>query len=101
MKVVKKSKSKKHIFFRLAVLAFVAYVVVVLINQQVQIRAKQRELEALNEQIVIQDIKNTDIKRVLNSDEEEVKDYIERAARDGNLNLTYPGERVFINIAGN
>lgn len=101
MRVIKRKKLKKHIFFRLAVLAFVAYVVVVLVNQQVQIRAKQQELEALTQQIDIMEIKNTDIKRVLDSDDEEVKDYIERAARDGNLNLTYPGERVFINIAGN
>ena len=66
MRVIKRKKSKKHIFFRLAVLALVAYVAVSLVNQQVQIRAKEQELEALNQQ-----------------------------------NLTYPGERVFINIAGN
>ena len=101
MRVIKRKKSKKHIFFRLAVLALVAYVAVSLGNQQVQIRAKEQELEALNQQIEIVEIKNTDIKRVLDSDDEEVKDYIERAAREGNLNLTYPGERVFINIAGN
>lgn len=101
MKVMKRTKPKKQILLRLAILAFAAYVVVALVDQQMQIRAKKQELESLQTQINIQEMKNEDIKRVIESGDEQNEEYIERAARGDNLNLAYPGERVFINIAGN
>ena len=44
-------------------------------------------------------IKNEDMKHALNADEEETKEYIERVARE-DLDYAKPGERVFVNIAG-
>lgn len=102
MKVVKqKRKGKaKSILLRLAVLAFVAYIVVVLVDQQVQISAKKEELEQLNEQIRIQEIENEDKRSIVESDDAENEEYIARVARE-DLDFARPGERVFINIAGN
>lgn len=100
MKVVKQKKRKKSILLRLAVLAFVAYIVVTLVNQQVQISEKKAQLQSMNEQIRVQEIQNEDLKRVVNAGEGENEDYIERVAREG-LDYAKPGERVFINIAGN
>lgn len=101
MREVKKRKPKKQLLLRLAILVFIGYVLVTLVNQQIQIAAKRNQLDELNRQIQIIEVENEDIKRVSDSGEEEKEEYIERAARGDNLNLVYPGERVFINIAGN
>ncbi len=102
MKEVKQPKRKKHrhLFLRLAVLAFIAYVVVALVDQQIQINAKTRELESLQQQIKVQAITNEDMQRIVEAGEGENSEYIERVARES-LDLSHPGERVFINMAGN
>ena len=100
MRVVKSRKKGKNIFFKLAVLAFCAYVIVTLVNQQVQISQKREALDSLNQQISMQNIKNEQMKRVVESSEEENQTYIERVARES-LDFAKQGERVFINIAGN
>lgn len=94
-----KPKPKKNILLRLAIFTFAASFVVALVNQQVQIAEKRKELDSVRQQIRIQEIKNEDIKSALNTGDGENSDYIERAAREG-LNFAKPGERVFINIAG-
>ena len=66
---------------------------------QVQINEKSQELADLQEQVETQKIKNEDMKHALNADEEETKEYIERVARE-DLDYAKPGERVFVNIAG-
>ncbi len=100
MRVVKSRKKGKNIFLKLAVLAFCAYVIVTLVNQQVQISQKREVLDSLNQQISMQNIKNEQMKRVVESSEEENQTYIERVARES-LDFAKQGERVFINIAGN
>lgn len=100
MRVVKSRKKGKNIFLKLAVLAFCAYVIVTLVNQQVQISQKREALNSLNQQISMQSIKNEQMKRVVESSEEENQTYIERVARES-LDFAKQGERVFINIAGN
>ena len=102
MKVIKQKKQGKarKIILRLAVLAFVAYVVVALVDQQMQISAKKQELEKLNEQIRIQEIENEDKRSIVESDDADNEEYIARVARE-DLDFARPGERVFINIAGN
>jgi cell division protein DivIC len=94
-----KPKPKKSILLRLAIFAFAAYTVVALVNQQVQIADKRKQLDSVKQQIRIQEIKNDDIKNALSTGEGKNSDYIERAAREG-LNFAKPGERVFVNIAG-
>ena len=85
---------------RIAVFAFALYTVAALVNQQVQITQKRQELEAIRQQIQIQEIKNEDIKHALTTGDSASKDYMERIARES-LHMAKPGERVFVNIAGN
>ena len=100
MKVIKAKKQKGSFLLRIAVLAFAVYVTVALVNQQVQISEKRRQLAQLKDQIQIQEIKNDDIKHALTSGKNAGNDYMERVAREG-LDYAKPGERVFVNIAGN
>ena len=100
MKVIKKRKQKGSFLLRMAVFAFAVYITVALVNQQVQISQKRQELATMKQQIQIQEIKNDDIKHALSTDNGKNSDYIERVARE-NLHFAKPGERVFVNIAGN
>ena len=88
MKVIKRKKQRGSLLLKLAIFAFAAYIVFALVNQQVQINEKSQELADLQEQVETQKIKN-----------EETKEYIERVARE-DLDYAKPGERVFVNIAG-
>ena len=99
MKVIKRKKQRGSLLLKLAIFAFAAYIVFALVNQQVQINEKSQELAELQEQVETQKIKNEDMKHALNADEEETKEYIERVARE-DLDYAKPGERVFVNIAG-
>ena len=99
MKVIKRKKQRGSLLLKLAMFAFAAYIVFALVNQQVQINEKSQELADLQEQVETQKIKNEDMKHALNADEEETKEYIERVARE-DLDYAKPGERVFVNIAG-
>ncbi len=100
MKILKTKRQKGSFLLRLAIFAFAVYTVVALVNQQVQISEKRQELANVKQQIQIQEIKNEDIKHALSTGANASSDYIERVAREG-LSLAKPGERVFVNIAGN
>ncbi len=100
MKVIKNKKRRGSFLLRIAILAFAVYVVATLVNQQIQIAEKRQQLDELNEQIEIQEIKNEDIEHALTSDDSVKEEYIERIAREG-LDYAKPGERVFVNTAGN
>lgn len=99
MKVLEKEKPKKSFLLRLAVFAFAAYLLIALVNQQITIQAKRRELAAAKQQIQIQEVKNEDLKHAFGSGTKKDSDYIERKARE-ELDYAKPGERVFVNIAG-
>ena len=92
MQEVKTKKAKKSFFLRLAVFVFICYVAVMLVN-------KRKALDDLNQAIKVQELQNDQLRDVLNSKDGN-QEYIERIAR-GDLDLANPGERVFINIAGN
>ncbi len=78
---------------------FAFYVVFTLVNQQVEIAEKKAQLEELNEEIVIQEVKNDEMKQVNELDDSENDAYIERMARE-EFDYSKQGERVFINVAG-
>lgn len=105
MKKIKEAKkdnkniTKKGIIIKVAVVAFVIYMCVVMINQQVQIKEKKIQLAALNSQIDVQEIQNKQLNQVLSSDEEQTKEYIEKIARE-ELGLAKPGEKVYIGVSG-
>lgn len=100
MKVLKRKKQHGSILLRIAIFAFAVYTVAALVNQQVQITQKRSELATVHQQIQIQEIKNEDIKHALTTGASASNDYMERVARES-LHLAKPGERVFVNIAGN
>lgn len=100
MKVIKGQKPNRSFLLRAAIFVFAAYTLVMLVNQQVEIQEKRRELSDMKQQIQIQEIKNEDLKHALSAGTGGNSDYIEREARKG-LDYAKPGERVFINIAGN
>lgn len=100
MKVINGQKSNKSLLLRAAIFIFAAYTMILLVNQQMEIQDKRRQLTEIRQQIQIQEIKNEDLKHALSAGTGGNSDYIEREARKG-LNYAKPGERVFINIAGN
>lgn len=100
MRVIKKKKQNGSFLLRTAVFAFAVYIVVALVQQQLLISQKRQELVTVKQQIQIQEIKIEDIKHALNAGTNENSDYIERIARES-LHFAKPGERVFVNIAGN
>jgi len=100
MKVIKKKKQKGSFLLRTAVFAFAMYIVVALVQQQLLISQKRQELATVKQQIQVQEVKIEDIKHALSANTNENSDYIERVARES-LNFAKPGERVFVNIAGN
>lgn len=101
MKKVKNSDKKRkfNIVLSLFLIAFAFYAVVTLVNQQIEIAEKKEQLETLQNTIVVQEVKNDEIKQVYELDDDENDAYIERVARE-EFDYSKQGERVFINIAG-
>jgi len=98
----KKSNGKKRvlrIFLSVGLIVFAFYAVFTLVNQQVEISAKREQLEQLQGNIVVQEIRNDELKQVYELDDDENNAYIERVARE-EFDYSKQGERVFINIAG-
>ena len=75
-----------------------------LVNQQIQISAKTNQLNEIQRQLEEQDVKNEELERALSDEGSENGGYddayIERYARE-ELDFAKPGERVFVNVAGN
>ncbi len=82
---------------RLCVFGFAGYLVVTLIQLQVEISQRQKELEEVKQQVEEQRIENKELERILMSDSDEK--YIERIARE-KLGFAYPDERVLIDVSG-
>lgn len=102
-KLSKKSRKKQNWILYIAVIAFSLYIVITIVNQQIQINNAKAELEELNNKISIQEIKNEELKQVAdavdNDDLDSFADYIEKIARE-ELDYVKSGEVVYINIAG-
>ena len=100
MRVIKKRKKKRYLVLKLLIAGLCTYTIFILVNQQIQINEKKAELEDLNNKVAIQNVKNEEMKRILNSDDKENLEYIGRIARE-ELDFVKEGERVFVNVAGN
>ena len=99
-----KKRPRASLLLKIAIAAFSLYMVAALVNQQIQINAKTSQLNEIQRQLEEQNVKNEELERVL-SDEGSAGDgyddaYIERYARE-ELDFAKPGERVFVNVAGN
>ena len=97
MKTAGKKKSK-NIVLRVAFVLLTLYIVVSLINLQVQIGQKKKELALLKNQYEEQLLENEDLERLLNANDD--AEYIEQVARE-KLGLVKPNERIFVNGSGN
>ncbi len=89
----------KYILLCVVVLIFAVYSVVTLVDLYSQIGEKKSELDAINDEITIQEIKNEEINDLYNSSDEEFSKYVEQIARE-DLDYIKQGERVFVNVAG-
>ena len=103
MRTKKETKNSRfnlrQIVLCVVVLIFAVYSVVTLVNLYSQIGVKKGELEAINDEIAIQEIKNEEMNELYNSSDEEFSRYIEQIARE-DLDYIKQGERVFVNVAG-
>ena len=84
-------------FFLRAGLVLIGYLVAGLVFNQVDIAAKQKELQDLENQLEQQRQQNDELERVLESGSDQ--EIIERVARD-KLGYAKPNERVFIDVTG-
>lgn len=87
MKAVK--RKKKSIFLRIALVAFSVYVVVMLVQLQMEITDRQNKIAALDDQIRQQEMENDNLQK--QSDNYEY--YREQKARE--QGYARPGETIF------
>lgn len=103
METRKKGKLKKRQLggnkvFRLAMVVFAVYAGVTIVQLQVDVRQRQRELSDVQQKCEQQRIQNKELELQLSRGDD--ADYIERTARE-RLNFVHPYEKVYINAAGN
>lgn len=99
IKIEKQKKKRKNKIIIIALAVFVMYASVTLINQQIQINQKTAIYDNLQDQIVIEEVKTEEIKKIDESGQAGNAEYIEKKARE-DFDYAYRDERVFINIAG-
>ena len=91
-------KKKKSLFIRFAVLSFIAVITFLLVDMQIEVNSKKRELEQLKSDIAAQELENAESQRLLDMGDD--AEYVERAARD-KLGYAYPDEKVFVDRSAN
>ena len=99
MREVKTEKPKKSFLLKAGLLCLVAYFSYVLITQQIAIGEKRRQLDALNDQIKVQEMRNSELEHIVSNNQSGNDTYREAEARS-ELDYAKSGERVFVNIAG-
>ena len=80
-------------------LAFVVYALITLSGINSQINERTEELNEIQEEITVQEIKNDSMSKTYNLTDSERTAFMERLARD-ELDYVKEGERVFVNVAG-
>ena len=94
-------KKRKSIILKFAACSFIIYLIyicITLINLQLQINKKQSDLVVLNSKVSAQKTQNENTMRLLAIKSN--SQLMESVAKD-KLNFAFPGEKVFINAAGN
>lgn len=101
-KVIEKPKKKhklRYILLYLAVIGFVFYAVITIINQNVKIAEKRAELSEIQQHINVVEIESDYLQKVQNYEGDELAEYMEKIAKE-DLGYVSEGERIFINVAG-
>lgn len=105
---MKLAKNKKGFFSRIGkpklfagcvALVLLVYAIVTIASQNAEISVKRAQLEEIDNQRIIEEVKVEEINNVLNSNADENNAYIEKSARE-DLDYAYKDERIFINISG-
>lgn len=91
---MKVKRKKKNILLRVGLLAFSVYVIVMLAQLQLEIREKQKQIDALNSSITTQRKVNENLTRQT----ENLEQYLKQQAYEQGWAL--PGEIVLIEIPG-
>ncbi len=92
MKNAKSAKRRKSIILRVAVVAFTVYVVVSMVQLQLQLSSAQERLDKLNEQTAAQE----EINAVLQDQIDNSDAYKEQQARK--QGMAKPGETILVEI---
>ncbi len=92
----KKRRRLRYFVIAVAVVGFVIYSAITIINQNVLISQKRTQLKELNEQINVYEIQAEYLENVQNLSGEDQKEYIEKIAKENGY--VSDGERIFINV---
>ncbi|MBQ5346603.1 MAG: septum formation initiator family protein [Ruminococcus sp.] len=95
----KKKLNKKFILLYAALAAFIVYASFTIVNQSIQISEKKDELNKIDKQLQIVEIKSDYLKEIKNYKGKELSEYMENIARE-DLDYIKNGERVFVNVSG-
>ncbi len=102
MKTNKKQNERKpqkfSFILSIGLLLLAGYFVISLINVNIQINDRKKEVEELNMRYEEQVAQNESLRNVIDGGDKD--DYIERVARE-KLGYVMPGERVYYNITPN
>ena len=93
----KKQRKKKYILLYLAIIGFVFYAVITIMNQNVQIADKRAELNELQQKINVVEIQTQYIKKVQSYKGKELSEYMEKIAKE-QFGYIGEGERIFFNV---
>ena len=91
-----KKKNRVSGLAKTATAVFAVYAAFTLVSLQLQIAEKKEEQALLQAQIEEQELRNAEIKALLESENSD--DYVARIARE-KLGYISPGERVFVDIS--
>lgn len=81
MREVKTEKPKKSFLLKAGLLCLVAYFSYVLITQQIAIGEKRQQLDALNDQIKVQEMRNSELEHIVSNNQSGNDTYREAEAR--------------------
>lgn len=99
MQEVKTKKQRGSLLLKIAVFCFAAFIVTLLISQQMSIHAKSAELSELNQRVEEQKVINEELRYDLEAEDSDNTEYAEKIARR-ELDYVQPGERVYYNVDG-
>ena len=94
---VKSKKNFRGLMLKLVLAAIALYLVASFVGGQIQLSAKQRELNELTAKVEMQAQENRELERMMEEDDDAA--YIERMARE-KLGYAKPHERVFVDLTG-
>lgn len=98
MRTIKKQTKKTPRIVKIIILALCVFSAISTIKIQLDVSAKNVELDMINGEIVQQTLKNKEILKLVEATDD--NGYMERMAR-GKWGYVYPQERVYVDISGN